>query len=181
MHTQHTTISWLSEFCLGQPRWAGTRKKHSPTHTYHGHQSSLILFLHVHVLWSLTSSLFNLRAWQMGSLKTLSWSRESIFIVLISSWKLLSWSCVSNPRQFKISGYWKNASITTHYHFKLVHVHHRWVVFNNFRKGLSHSVLEHDVFKHRYYPALKSRNSGSQKNAHLSFLSSISLLIGFEG
>jgi len=32
------------------------------THTYHGHQSSLICFLHL--LWSTASSLFNLRSWQ---------------------------------------------------------------------------------------------------------------------
>jgi len=37
-------------------------KKHSPTHTYRGHQSSLICFLHL--LWSIASSLFNLHAWQ---------------------------------------------------------------------------------------------------------------------
>ena len=38
------------------------QKKHSTTHTYHGHQSSLICFLHL--LRSMASSLFNLRAWQ---------------------------------------------------------------------------------------------------------------------
>ena len=38
------------------------QKKHSPTHTYCGHQSSLICFLHL--LWHMASSLFNLRAWQ---------------------------------------------------------------------------------------------------------------------
>jgi len=37
-------------------------KKHSPTHTYRGHQSSLICFLHL--VWSTAHSLFNLRAWQ---------------------------------------------------------------------------------------------------------------------
>ena len=36
---------------------AGTRRKHSPTHTYCGHQSSLICFLHL--LRSMASSLFN--------------------------------------------------------------------------------------------------------------------------
>ena len=41
------------------------QKKHSPTHTYRGHQSSLICFLHL--LWSMASSLFNLRAWQFFS------------------------------------------------------------------------------------------------------------------
>jgi len=40
----HTTILWLCGFCPGQPGWAGTRrnKKHSPTHTHRGHQSSLV-------------------------------------------------------------------------------------------------------------------------------------------
>ena len=37
------------------------QKKHSPTHTYHGHQSSLICFLHL--LQSMASSLLNLHAW----------------------------------------------------------------------------------------------------------------------
>jgi len=41
------------------------QKKHSPTHTYYDHQSSLICFLHL--LWSTASSLFNLRAWQSFS------------------------------------------------------------------------------------------------------------------
>jgi len=41
------------------------QKKHSPNHTYHGHQSSLICFFHL--LWSMASSLFNLRAWQSFS------------------------------------------------------------------------------------------------------------------
>jgi len=37
-------------------------KKHSPTHTYHGYQSSL--FCYLHLLRSMASSVFNLRAWQ---------------------------------------------------------------------------------------------------------------------
>jgi len=41
------------------------QKKHSPTHTYCGYQSSLIYFLHL--LWSMASSLFNLLAWQSFS------------------------------------------------------------------------------------------------------------------
>ena len=44
------------------------QKKHSPTHTYRGRQSSLISFLHL--LWSTACSLFNLHAWQ--SLSTIS-------------------------------------------------------------------------------------------------------------
>jgi len=38
------------------------QKKHSPTHTYCGHQSSIICFLHL--LQSMASSLFSLHAWQ---------------------------------------------------------------------------------------------------------------------
>jgi len=41
------------------------QKNHSPTHTYHGHQSSLICF--IHLLWSTASSLFNPRTWQSFS------------------------------------------------------------------------------------------------------------------
>ena len=55
-HT-HTPVLWLSGFCLGQLGWAGTRKKHSPTHTYRGRESSLICFLLL--LCSMASSLFN--------------------------------------------------------------------------------------------------------------------------
>ena len=40
-------------------------KKHSPTHTYRGHQSSLICF--IHLIRSMASSLFNSRAWQSFS------------------------------------------------------------------------------------------------------------------
>ena len=45
-------LSWMSLF----------QKKHSPTHTHRGHQSSLICFIHLR--GSMASSLFNLRAWQ---------------------------------------------------------------------------------------------------------------------
>jgi len=41
------------------------QKKHSLTHTYCGHQSSLICILHL--LRSMASSLFNLHAWQSFS------------------------------------------------------------------------------------------------------------------
>ena len=64
-HT-HTTILWLSGFCPGQPMWASSKRNiHSLTHTYHGHQSSLICF--IHLIWSMASSLFNPRAWQSFS------------------------------------------------------------------------------------------------------------------
>jgi len=51
----HFTVLWLCRY----------QKKHSPTHTYRGHQSSLICFLHL--LWSMASSLFNSCAWQSFS------------------------------------------------------------------------------------------------------------------
>jgi len=41
------------------------QKRHSPTHAYPGHQSSLICFFHL--LRSMASSLFNLNAWQSFS------------------------------------------------------------------------------------------------------------------
>jgi len=49
-------------------RWSGTiwvsqyQKKHSPTHTHPDHRTSFINFLHL--LWSIASSVFSLRAWQ---------------------------------------------------------------------------------------------------------------------
>jgi len=64
--TTTTIVLWHSGFCPGHPgtraRWY--QKKHSRTHTYRGHQSAFICFLHLHVLWSMASSLFNLRACQ---------------------------------------------------------------------------------------------------------------------
>jgi len=66
------------------------QKKHSPTHTCHGHQSSLISFLHL--LWSMASSLFNLRAWQ-------SFSTVSKFsLVCLLAWHpLLHTLLISSP------------------------------------------------------------------------------------
>jgi len=54
--------------------WILSEKKHSPTHTHHGHQSSLTHFLHLPQ--SMASSLFNLSAWQFFSTITPSfiWS-----------------------------------------------------------------------------------------------------------
>ena len=58
----HFTALWTLS---GTTRVSQYEKKHSPTHTYCGHQSSLICFLHL--LRSMASSLFNLRAWQSFS------------------------------------------------------------------------------------------------------------------
>jgi len=54
----------LSLDFVQETRMSRYQKKHSPTHTYHGHQSSLICFLH---LLRSMASLFNLRAWQSFS------------------------------------------------------------------------------------------------------------------
>jgi len=59
-HTHnHFTALWILTLTTQLSRY---QKKHSPTHTYYGHQSSLICFLNL--LWSIASSLFNLHAWQ---------------------------------------------------------------------------------------------------------------------
>jgi len=47
--------SWVSRY----------QKKHSPTHTYRGHQSSLTCFFHI--IRSMASSLFNPCTWQSFS------------------------------------------------------------------------------------------------------------------
>ena len=44
------------------------QKKHSPTHTHPDHRTSFIIFLHLQ--WSMTSSLFSLRAWQSSRTTT---------------------------------------------------------------------------------------------------------------
>jgi len=61
-------ISLLRQLLLPPPfygpltRVSWYQKKHLPTHTYRGHQSSVICFLHL--LWSIASPQFDLRAWQ---------------------------------------------------------------------------------------------------------------------
>jgi len=57
-HTHRLRLWVLS----GTTRVSWYQKKHSPTHTYRGHQSSLICFLHL--IRSMASSLFNPCAWQ---------------------------------------------------------------------------------------------------------------------
>ena len=64
LSTSTATILWYSGLS-GTTRVSRYPKKHSPTHTYRGHQSSLICFLHL--LRSMASSLFNLRAWKSFS------------------------------------------------------------------------------------------------------------------
>jgi len=58
----HLMALWILS---GTTRVSQYQKKHSPTHTYRGHQSSLICFLHLSR--SMASSLFNLRVWQSFS------------------------------------------------------------------------------------------------------------------
>jgi len=70
MEVHYLKIHTLNRFAAlwilsGTTQVSWYRKKHSPTHTYRGHQSSLICF--VHLLWSMASSLFNPRAWQFFS------------------------------------------------------------------------------------------------------------------
>jgi len=62
-HTNnHFTALWILSWTTRVSRY---QKKHSPTHTFRGHQSSLICFLHL--LRSMASSLFNLHTWQSFS------------------------------------------------------------------------------------------------------------------
>jgi len=76
VHTHaHTQILQLTGFSQGRPRWAIPEETFT-THTYRGHQSSLIYFLYV--LQSMASSLFNLRAWK--SLFTISLQASPIHL-----------------------------------------------------------------------------------------------------
>jgi len=64
-HT-HTHNHFTAHWILSGTTWViQYQKKHSPTHTYRGHQSSLKCFLHL--LRSMASSVFNLCAWQSFS------------------------------------------------------------------------------------------------------------------
>ena len=51
----------FTALCPGLPGWVGTRKKHSPTHHADHHPIFISFF---HLLRSVASSLFKLRAWQ---------------------------------------------------------------------------------------------------------------------
>jgi len=77
IHTHnHCTALWILSWTT---RLSQYQKKHSPTHTYRGHQSSLICLLHL--LRSMASSLFNLHAWQ--SFSTISLSKISLVCLLV--------------------------------------------------------------------------------------------------
>jgi len=64
------------------------QKKHSPTHPCRGRQSSLICF--IHLLWSIASSLFSLRAWQ-------SFSTISFQVFFGTSWPDTLYFCSTCP------------------------------------------------------------------------------------
>ena len=63
-HTQPFNGLWSGSTRVGQ-----YQKKHSPTHTHPDHRTSFINFLHL--LRSIASSLFSLRAWQSFSTNSL--------------------------------------------------------------------------------------------------------------
>ena len=75
----YTHDCFMALWILSGTTWVSHyQKKHSPTHTYHGHQSAIICFLHL--LWSTASPLFNLHAWQ--SFSTIS----KISLVYLLAW-----------------------------------------------------------------------------------------------
>ena len=67
-HT-HTYTQPFNGPLSGTTRVGQYQKKHSPTHTLPDHRTSFIIFLHL--LRSIASSLFNLRAWQSSSTTSL--------------------------------------------------------------------------------------------------------------
>jgi len=71
-------------------------KKHSPTHTYHDHQPSFICFLHL--LWSIASSLFYLRAWQSYILTCLWWYNRTGSALTTSVGHRLHATCTHDVR-----------------------------------------------------------------------------------
>jgi len=65
MHA-HTHNRFMAHKTLSGTTWVSRyQKKHSPTHAFRDHQSSLICFFHLK--WSMASSLYNPRAWQSFS------------------------------------------------------------------------------------------------------------------
>ena len=96
--TSSTSVSYTHAFA--QPfngLWSGTawlgryEKKHSPTHTHPDRQTSFINFLHL--LWSVASSLFSLRAWQSFPQPL---SRSSLVFLLVLDPQLHT-LCISSP------------------------------------------------------------------------------------
>jgi len=61
-HTHTQLFCSFMDFVWDNP---GYQRKHSPTHSYRGYQSSLVCF--IHLIWSMASFLFNLCAWQSFS------------------------------------------------------------------------------------------------------------------
>jgi len=65
---------------------------HSPTHTYHGYQSSLMCF--PHLLWTMASFLLNLHAWQSFSTICLQvFFGLPLGLATSTSYSILSYSC----------------------------------------------------------------------------------------
>jgi len=63
---EHTHNHFMALWILSGTTWVSQyQKKHWPTHTSPGHQSSLICF--IHLLWSMASSLLNTCTWQSFS------------------------------------------------------------------------------------------------------------------
>jgi len=77
-HYHFTALRILS----GTTRMSLYQKKHTPTHTYCGHQSSLICF--IHLIRTMASSLFNPRAWQSFSTISLYFILRTFFHPIIA-------------------------------------------------------------------------------------------------
>jgi len=82
------THNLLTAFCLGLSGLY--QKKHSPTHTHPDHWTSFVNFLHL--LRSIASSLFSLRAWQSF------WQPLSRSSLVLDP--LLHTPCISSPNLF---------------------------------------------------------------------------------
>ena len=100
-HT-HTHNHFMALRILSGTTWVSRyQKKHSPTHTYRGNQSSLICFLHL--LWSMASSLFNLCAWVFfhnlspSFLWSASWLRTLHFIFHTFLYPIIVFLCSTCP------------------------------------------------------------------------------------
>ena len=114
----HFTALWILS---GTTRVSRVQKKHSPTHTCHSHQSCLICFLHL--LQFMTSSLFDLRAWQ-------SFSTISKFSLVYTSMALFQQLLVQVLQPFY--GPW-TVSMTT-----------RWAVTRKVKQGRT-NLLEQET------------------------------------
>ena len=154
LNNTYTQSFYSSQDFTGTTWVSWYQKKHSPTHIYRGHQSSLICFLHLSR--SMASSLINLRAWQTFSTISLKFS-----LVYLLAWHP---PYISSPNHeayrhmviisFCLTSYWRHSRViwedTMWFTTGMVHHTHFHVISVN---------MDSDIWKLIYLGYEKSQHS----------------------